>query len=84
MMTSHKPLKDVAHDFGHSFVSLMNYIDDVYFLGHLLKQVRATNSSRLEVDLLRGTAKPEQLLNLFLNKESVAFRAVFGARNFGH
>ena len=63
MMSSHKTLKSVAHNFGHSFISLMNYIDDDYFLGHLLKQVRATNLSRLEVDLLKGTAKPEQLLN---------------------
>ena len=61
-MTSHKPLKSIAHNFGHSFISLMNWINDDYFLGHLLKQARATNLNRLEVDILTGTAKPGQLI----------------------
>ena len=60
-MTSHKPLKSIAHNFGHSFISLMNWINDDYFLGHLLKQARATNLNRLEVDILEGTAKPIRL-----------------------
>jgi hypothetical protein len=61
-MPSHKPLKSVSHNFGHSFISLMNYINDDYFLGHLLKQARATNLNRLVVDILNNTAKPEELL----------------------
>ena len=61
-MTSHKPLKSIAHNFGHSFISLMNWINDDYFLGHLLKQARATNLNRLEVDILAGTAKPRRLI----------------------
>jgi hypothetical protein len=39
----------------------MNWINDDYFLGHLLKQARATNLNRLEVDILTGTAKPGRL-----------------------
>jgi hypothetical protein len=61
-MPSHKPLKSVSHNFGHSFISLMNYINDDYFLGHLLKQARATNLNRLVVDILNNTAKPKELL----------------------
>ena len=61
-MASHKPLKSIAHNFGHSFISLMNYTDDDYFLGHLLKQARVTNLNRLEIDLMRGTATPVELL----------------------
>ena len=61
-MTSHKPLKSVSHNFGHSFISLMNYINNDYFLGHLLKQARKTNIARLEVDILKNTAKPSELL----------------------
>ena len=44
-MTSHKPLKSVSHNFGHSFISLMNYIHDDYILGHLLKQARLTTDN---------------------------------------
>ncbi len=61
-MPSHKPLRSVSHNFGHSFISLMNYINDDYFLGHLLKQARATKLNRLEVDILNNTAEPEELL----------------------
>ena len=61
-MKSHKPLKSIAHNFSHSFISLTNYIDDDYFLGHLLKQARLTKNCRLNIDLLRKTANPPQLL----------------------
>ncbi|HBZ66503.1 MAG TPA: hypothetical protein DEO70_06670 [Bacteroidales bacterium] len=61
-MISHKPLKSVSHNFGHSFISFMNYINDDYFLGHLLKQARITNINRLEVDILKNTAEPKELL----------------------
>ena len=61
-VTSHKPLKSVSHNFGHSFISLMNYINDDYFLGHLLRQMRITNLPRLEVNILENTANPKDLL----------------------
>lgn len=63
-MTSHKPLKSVSHNFGHSFISLMNYIHNDYFLGHLLKQARSTKINKLSVDILTGTALPKELLTL--------------------
>lgn len=61
-MTSHKPLKSISHNFGHSFISLMNYINDDYFLGHLLKQARTTKRNRLTVDILKNIAEPNELL----------------------
>jgi hypothetical protein len=61
-MPSHKPLKCVSHNFSHSFISLMNYINDDYFLGHLLKQARATKLNRLYIDVLQNKALPEPLL----------------------
>jgi hypothetical protein len=62
-MKSHKPLKAISHNFGHSFISLMNYINDDYFLGHLLKQAKKTNCNRLEVDIINQVATPEVLLS---------------------
>ncbi|MBK9284382.1 MAG: hypothetical protein IPM51_08680 [Sphingobacteriaceae bacterium] len=40
----------------------MNYINDDYFLGHLLKQSRLTNLSKLYVHILADTATPDGLL----------------------
>ena len=62
-MTSHKPLKSISHNFSHSFVSLMNYSNDDYFLSHLLKQARLTKIWRLTVDLVGKTAGPSELLS---------------------
>ena len=61
-MISHKPLKSISHNFGHSFISLMNYINDDYFLGHLLKQSRQTKISKLTIDILKNSAEPTALL----------------------
>ena len=61
-MPSHKPLKSVSHNFGHSFISLMNYINDDYFMGHLLKQARKTKCNKLTVDILKNIAEPTLLL----------------------
>ena len=61
-MPSHKSLKSISHNFGHSFISLMNYINDDYFLGHLLKQARLTGINKLTVNILNNTAEPQKLL----------------------
>lgn len=61
-MTSHKPLKSISHNFGHSFISLRNYINGDYFLGHLLKQARKTNCNKLTVDILKNIAEPTELI----------------------
>ena len=61
-MTSHKPLKSVSHNFGHSFISLINYVNDDYVLGHILHQARKTNINKLTVDILKNVAEPKELL----------------------
>src|SRR5690606_10831176 len=61
-MISHKPLRSVSHNFGHSFISLMNYINDDYLLGHLLRQSRKTKINKLTVDILNDKAEPKELL----------------------
>jgi hypothetical protein len=61
-MTSHKVLKSISHNFSHSLISMMNYIHNDYFLGHLLKKARATKLTKLEIDILNNTALPNELL----------------------
>jgi hypothetical protein len=62
-MPSHKALKSIAHNFGHSFTSLMNYHTDDYVLGHILKQARLTGYSRLSIDIKNKVAEPIDLIN---------------------
>lgn len=61
-MPSHKALKSISHNFSHSFISLMNYLGDDYFLGHLLKEMRNNDLSRLQIDILHNNAEPKALL----------------------
>jgi hypothetical protein len=62
-MPSHKVLKSISHNFCHSFISLMNYQKDDYFLGHLLKQMRNSRLNKLKVDVIKNISKPKKLLN---------------------
>jgi hypothetical protein len=61
-MARYKVLKSVAHNFGHSFTSLMNYADDDYVMGHILRLARATGRDTLTMDLVKGEAGPPELL----------------------
>jgi hypothetical protein len=45
-MARYKVLKSVAHNIGHSFTSLMNYADDDYVMGHILRFARRGRASR--------------------------------------
>jgi len=62
MKIRRKLLKSISHNFGHSFISLMNYINDDYFMGHVLKQARKTKCNKLTVDILENLAEPSELL----------------------
>jgi hypothetical protein len=58
----YKAIKSAAHNYGHSFVSLMNWSDGDYTMSHLTREVVERGLSRLEVNLLTGRAEPEELL----------------------
>ena len=45
----YKNIDSMLHNFGHSFVSLMNYIDDEYIIDILDSTLRALPSPRLEI-----------------------------------
>lgn len=61
-MAQYKTLKSVAHNFGHSFLSLMNFYKDDYTLGHIQKQMMLTGLNKLEIDILKNEIKPIELL----------------------
>ena len=58
----YKVIKSAAHNFGHSFVSLMNYRGDDYVMSHLARLVVETGHTELSVDLLSGRGQPSALL----------------------
>ena len=61
-MARYKVLKSVAHNIGHSFTSLMNYADDDYVMGHILRFARSTGRDTLTLDFARREAGPPELL----------------------
>jgi hypothetical protein len=57
----YKILKSVAHNFSHSFVSYMNYVDDGYIRDDLLQLVRKANGERIIIHWIPETASPQGL-----------------------
>ncbi len=58
----YKVLGSAAHKFAHSFVSLANYHDSDYVVGHALRAALRSGEPELRVDLLTGAAEPAALL----------------------
>lgn len=58
----YRAVKSVAHNFGHSFVSLTNYMADDYVIWHLARAAAASRQPELRVDILSGGAEPAALV----------------------
>jgi len=67
-MPRYKVLKGVAHNIGHSFTSLMNYADDDYSMGHILRFARETGFDELALDFITGEGQPLALLRRPISK----------------
>ena len=58
----YKNLKSVAHNFGHSFTSDMNWAGDDYLMNHLARAAIRSGATEFWADLLSGAAGPDALL----------------------
>jgi hypothetical protein len=61
VLASHKTLNGVVRSVAESFVSLMNYWDDDYVMGHVVRAAWATGATDLKADLLTGHVEPTGL-----------------------
>ena len=52
----YKVLKSAAHNFSHSFVSYMNYIDNAPVIDDLLKLARNANGERVKIQWIPDSA----------------------------
>ena len=77
-MARYKVLKGVAHNIGHSFVSLMNYAVDDYVMGHLLRFARQTRRDTLTIDFVSGEAGPSELLQEPIRRFHLVTPSFFG------
>lgn len=61
-MPTRKTLKSVAHNIGHSLLSLMNYdgMDGLYYFQKLFNVATETGKTRVEYDFLKETITPEE------------------------
>jgi len=61
-MAKYKVLKSISHNFGHSFISLMNWAYSDYIMGHIIKSARENNESKLTLDILAKSWGPTKLV----------------------
>jgi hypothetical protein len=55
----YKEIDAMLHNFGHSFVSLMNYVNDVYITDILSEYARKAESHELAINFNDGSIRPE-------------------------
>ena len=67
----YKVLKSVAHNFSHSFVSLMNYVDDGYVIDDLREVVRKNEENRVSISWIPDARQTDVLTPRIL--KSVAY-----------
>jgi hypothetical protein len=62
----YKVLKSIAHNFSHSFVSYMNYVDDGFVIDDLRQLARKANGERISInwipDSKQQQAFPERVI----------------------
>jgi hypothetical protein len=58
----YKRIPSAAHNFAHSFTSLLNYGPDNYVMSYLAHAAATSGEPELRVDLLSGAAEPAPLL----------------------
>jgi len=61
IVMKYRILDSVAHNFTHSFVSLMNYVDDGYVIDDLLQVAREANGKRISIQWIPDLPPPEYL-----------------------
>ena len=61
-MPSHKVLKSVVRSLAESFTSLMNYYDDDYVMGHIVRAAWLTGGTEFHMNLLMGNVSESSLL----------------------
>ena len=62
----YKNINSAIHNFGHSFTSLMNYVDEGYVIDELV-DIHARGQD-IEVDWLSGAFKPQTLASSRIRK----------------
>ena len=54
-----KVLKSVAHNLAHSYLSLMNYIDNEYTVERLFQIAKNSGENQIYIDVLNKVIRPE-------------------------
>ena len=78
VMAKYRVLRSTAHNYGASFISVMNMAPDDYAMCYLVRAAAADGVRRVEIDLLTGHVSPDRLPSAFL-KSIGDYVANFGA-----
>jgi hypothetical protein len=72
-MMKYKILKSIAHNFSHSFLSGMNYVDDGHVVEDLLKLVREADGQRFSIQWIPDSI-PERAFPARVAKSIALYR----------
>ena len=60
-MASYKILKNIARNFAHSFMSMMNFEDGFYITDVIAREMYIHNLSEIQIDIMIGEVLQEQM-----------------------
>jgi len=78
-MAKYRVLQSAAHNYGASFISVMNMAHDDYAMCYLLREAKEAGVDELRVNLLTGVADPAALVSPELARSIAAYCDGFGA-----
>lgn len=66
-MAKLKLLKSIGHNTVHSYLSLMNYVEDDYMVNYLHKHAKVNNTATINIDIFNQTITPAPTKHSIIN-----------------
>lgn len=60
-MSKYRQIKAIAHNFSHSFTSMMNWMGGEYVMDHLISLMSEKKVVEIKLDILSSTLEPEKI-----------------------
>jgi hypothetical protein len=78
-MAKYRVLRSAAHNYGASFISVMNMISDDYAICEFVRTAKRIGLDELRVNLLTGAAEPPTLVSQAFARSIAGYVDGFGA-----
>lgn len=76
-MAKLKLLRSIGHNTVHSYLSLMNYVEDDYMINYLHKHAKANDNDSINIDILNEAITPAAISHSIITESLFDLRTDF-------